>query len=459
MSLEAPLFHRTGLSYSCGGSTVSEIFQKPYEEQQNAPGAAFLGLAIVSIVANLVFTSVSNSFKQTFPALRHLIWIPLTFISCSIYAFRNPSKSLDLQQTLHLDLQKNDPVDGALIKKIAKAYPKSQDQLVGVVSRMNFLQIKELRVSLGKEKVMEMLKKVNNLVYSLWWTIDLVLDEKDFQKQKAQIDKLRLQQHPLIAFEIDSALFNTLSRRAYNDVAPQLTKAVPELERKVYTHNLGSISLRKQFVEYFAEGYFQQALVVENTVPYVPGIERYLELVNGDEGPFEISTWLEDVRFADQHSQKKMLTKLDATLAQNLISLNEAQKQQFSDLLQNGTTSYKDFPKSLKQLHDQFSITNRYCQWSAFDKAWHAKYAFVKRFPYTPVLEEFQTNALKALQRHPLSPEKINGWIDVCSSTSKLLENPETLKKLLLRAIEGTSAIVQKKILEEAYVKLFGAIN
>lgn len=457
MTLSSPLFHRQNQGIPITGREVEQILRPLYERI----GSKMLGTCslvfLASIVGNIVLRSCFESVRSL-PYVRNLFWIPLFIggLICCARRFPPILKYGNLQEYL-----KNNGSPETKLSEIMALYPKEKGAISDILSRMNFLQLRNARAQLGQSYVKELMQTINTVALNLWRSIDLITEEKDPAQKIVRIQNARLKPNPLLAFELDHMCLRTLPKEEYQAVNTELCKVFPEMERIVVTDEKDSKqrALRKAYVEHFAEGLVGVALKEKKCVPDMEGIEPFILFMEGNEGPFDMNTWLQVVRFADKNSQKRMLAKLDALLSMNICTLTEVELEQFSQLMKN-EISRDNFHLSLTKLYGSISLYEsipfnenlRFLNGCTFDYDWNREYHFLHRFPCQIGVEKLGNIALTRLGNYSENQPEWKIWVDRCDRLFCQLSNRSNLLKIELQKLPNTQA-------NAAIVHIFGAIE
>lgn len=418
MSLQAPLFHRAHLTPPLTGRQADKILQKGKREYFGTSFfkvAALMALTTLSLVA---FKVLMRSMGQTYPALKYTIAIPLFLIGSIPVALFHSYYSPHRLEThlLETHLQKNGALTQPIIRQIAKLFPT---QMAQIMLSMNFLQLKEARQALGSERVRALCGAVNNEAISAWRLIDRVLIPKT---KTVDSKKQNLQLYPIAAFELDKMIEDNDDDVKLKALRPRLMRFFPELKAKPYgPEGKKAIKIRTAYFNHFAEGKLVKRFRKSN-IPEIEGIERYIELINGNEGLFSMAQWLKDVQFCIGHKQKKMLGKLDATLAANYETLTEAEIQQFQTFLKTSVSPHY-FAETLTKLYHNRNVE---------DPAHPGK--TIDRFAsFLPIIAEHRAAAQQALKTFETTNPN---WTDILDDARELHLNlnppdPQGLKSVI----------------------------
>jgi|GEM_PF-5343802 len=342
MSLQAPLFHRAHLTPPLTGREADQILHKgkrDYLKTSFFNAAALLALTQVSFLA---FKTLMQSLGQTYPALKYTIAVPTILLgSIPVFLFHR-YYSLSRLETY---LQKNGTLTQPIIRQIAQLFPA---QMAQILPRMNFLQLKEARQALGSKTVSALCRAVSNDSISAWRLIDHVVTPKN---KSVNSKKENFQRYPIAAFELDKNIEDSSSNEL-KAIRPLLKRIFRELDANPYApEGKPVIKIRKEYFDYFVEGDLKKAFGRAD-IPEIEGIERYVELVNGNEGLFSMAQWFRDVQFCIDYNQKKMLAKLDATLAANYETLTDEEIQQFQEFLKKSIPPHY-FGETLTKLYNE----------------------------------------------------------------------------------------------------------
>lgn len=417
MSLQAPLFHLQSVTPPLTGKEMCAITKPQQDAFRNRCSTVSIAIFAGLAAANFVICYGFKVLENVWPEKRYWLFAPISLVANAIF-----NRMVDAQghQDFSNILYANEPVNGWAYKKLLSYFPEAQKEQAEVLSKMNFLQLRAAW-HIDRANTMALLRGIHTQAAKDWCLIDEIYSEEDVEKIKVFFNTPQVQNNPLLAFELDDIIVPKFMHRAevFLSLNAILAQKYPEVRHGIYKINNHDHFLRIKFINHFIEGDLLKAF---NSTNFPDG---YLAMINGDDGCFKMSSWLEAAKFACHHSQKNMLEKLDALLLFNLEAIRDEQKETLSLLLRKEIDP-RFLPKSMAKLNE-FEAPADAREEDLFLLRFHQ----ARKFPSIPAATPLAAFALEKIKSLPESDRMWATWAKRVAMLYKhIMRQPEQLETI-----------------------------